>query len=267
MEEQRAGPRVDGFAGPQPTHSGHRGSERQDATIVFAHVERCRRPSAATPAALRRGLTSVFAAVVAVPLIAGCNPSRPPAVPQPPVLDSADFTLSLEEAQRLVEIPVLKDEPVDEGLHSPRVDHYLDDRLSVPCRGVFNQDNMFGHTWSNFRNLGYFGFSNVGVSQSIAVYPDPHSAQTIFDTLKRNLKDCAANYPVEISGDPYVFTVLDDRKLMAQYPGSVNGPGSVHLYRLDSQIVIEVGAHHQGTDPHGAEQILSAITSKIHSAA
>ncbi len=239
---------------------------RRNGQVVFAHVERCCRPSEATLHVLRRGLISVLAASVAVSLIGGCTPS-PPAAPPPSVPNSADFTLSLAEAQRLVEIPRPQDDPVDTGLDSPRADHSLDDRLSAPCRGLFNQDNMFGNTWSNFRNLGYYGYSNVGVSQSIAVYPDAGSAQAIFDALKGNLKDCAADFPVETLGDPYVFTVLDVRTLMAQYPGSVNGPGSVHLYRLDSQIVIEVGTHHQGTEPAGAEQILRAITSKIHSAA
>ncbi|SKU94553.1 lipoprotein LpqQ [Mycobacteroides abscessus subsp. bolletii] len=213
----------------------------------------------------RKVLAALVVAVV-VPLIAGCTSAQPTAT-RPPVSNSADFTLSLEEAQRLVHIPVIADKPVDEGRDFPRTDHRLDDRMSAPCRSVFNQDDMFGHTWSNFRNLGYFGYSNVGLSQSIAVYPELVAAKEVFDALRTNLKDCAADFPVEIEGDPYVFTEVDARTLMTQYPGSVNGAGSVHLYRLDSQIVIDVGTYHQGTEPNGAQQVLQAITAKIHSAA
>ncbi|WP_153226835.1 hypothetical protein [Mycobacteroides salmoniphilum] len=92
------------------------------------------------------------------------------------------------------------------------------------------------------------------------------------EAVKNRIRDIqrvarTKNFPVETSGDPYAFTAVDARTLMAQYPGTVNGPGSVHLYRLDSQIVIEVGTHHQGTEPNGAQKILRAITAKIHSPA
>ncbi|WP_457180754.1 sensor domain-containing protein [Mycobacteroides abscessus] len=226
---------------------------------------RCRSPWKAL-VAVRRGLASAVAAAALVSLIGGCNPS-PPAAPLPTAPNSASFTLSLAEAQQLVRIPIPGGDPVDAGIDSPRVDHSLDNRMSAPCRGVFNQDDEFGNAWSNFRHVGYFGYSNVGVSQSIAIYPDLVSAQRIFDALKSNLKSCASDYPVETYGDPYIFTVVDGRTMMAQYPGSVNGPGSVHLYRIDTQIVIEVGTHHYGTEPDGAQKVLSAITNKIRSAA
>lgn len=230
------------------------------------HMEsRCRPPWKAL-VAVRRGLASAVAAAVLVSLIGGCNPS-PPAAPPPAAPNSAGFTLSLAEAQQLVRIPIPEGDPVDTGIDSPRFDHSLDNRMSVPCRGVFNQDNEFGNAWSSFRHVGYFGYSNVGVSQSIVIYPDLVSAQRIFDALKSNLKSCVSDYPVETYGDPYIFTVVDGRTMMAQYPGSVNGPGSVHLYRIDAQIVIEVGTHHYGTEPDGAQKVLSAITNKIRSAA
>lgn len=239
---------------------------RRAATVVFMRVEHRRGPSAATVLACGRRAIAATVTAVAVSLINGCTTS-PPAAPSHSFSNSADFVLSLHDAQRLVRIPVIEGEPVDNGLYSPRVDHDLDDRMSVPCRGVFNEDNVFGRIWSNFRNLGYFGFSNVGISQSIAVYPDPDSAQTIFELLRTNLKECAATFPIEIYGDPYTFTVVDARTLMTQHPGSVNGPGSVELYRLDSQILIRVGAHHYGTEPDEAQRILRAITNKIHSSA
>ncbi|SHU73112.1 lipoprotein LpqQ [Mycobacteroides abscessus subsp. abscessus] len=234
--------------------------------VVFVHMESRCRSSFKALLAVRRGLIFVVAMSAVVSLIGGCT-SSPPVAPAPSMPSSADFVLSLAEAQKLVRIPIPEGEAVDVGLDSPRVDHSLDARMSASCRGIFNQDNEFGNTWSNFRHVGYFGYSNVGVSQSIAVYPDRGSAQTVFDALKGSLESCAADFPVETYGDPYVFTVVDGRTLMAQYPGSVNGQGSVHLYRLDSQIVIEVGTHHYGTEPDGAQKVLGAITSKIRSAA
>lgn len=230
------------------------------------HMEsRCRSQWKA-PVAVRRGLASAVAAAALVSLIGGCTSSASVA-PASPMPSSSDFALSLAEAQKLVRIPIPEGDPVGAGLDSPRFDHALDNRMSAPCRGIFNQDNMFGSTWSNFRYLSYTGYSNVGVSQSIAVYPDPGAAQVIFDALEANLKGCAADYPAETHGDPYTFTAVNNQTLMAQYPGSINGPGSVQLYHLDSQIVIEVGTHHQGTEPDGVQKILSAITRKIHSAA
>lgn len=54
---------------------------------------------------------------------------------------------------------------------------------------------------------------------------------------------------------------------MAQYADTVNGPGSVELYRLDEQVIIDVSAAHFSTDPHVAETVLQRIREKLRSRA
>ncbi|WP_131822298.1 sensor domain-containing protein, partial [Mycobacteroides chelonae] len=149
-------------------------------------------------------------------------------------------------------------------LDSPRVNHDLDDRMSEPCRAVLNQDNLFGMNWSSFKNRAYYGASNLGVSQSIAVYPDGAAAEETFERMKRNFNACAAKFPIETFGDAPRLSSPDARTLVARYPGSVNGPGSVMIYRVDSQVLIYVGAFHYSTDSDVAQTVLDRIEAKMN---
>lgn len=196
-------------------------------------------------------------------LTAGCADRQAPAAgTTPPAPASADVALTLAEVQEIVGAPGLENRM---DLFAPREDHSLDDRVSKPCRGLINQDDEFGKNWVNYRYLRYSGASNLGVSQSIAVYPDHEASQQLFDQVKRNLKDCNANYPTEVFGSVYTLSALDENTSMAVYPDSVNGPGSVSFYHREGQFVVQVSAQHLSTSPRVAKAVLTKITDKIRS--
>ncbi|MFA4083763.1 sensor domain-containing protein [Mycobacteroides salmoniphilum] len=200
-------------------------------------------------------------------LLAGCT-QAPTATTEPPVPpDSNTLTLSVGEVREITP-PALESRP-DFDLHKPYIDPRPDLDMSTACQKVFNQDQKFGEGWSNFRTLTYSGPSNIGIKQSIAVYPDRNAAQSVFGSIKDNLSACQKNYPVARYGDAYSLGQLagDDKTVMLQYADTVNGPGSVELYRLDEQVIIDVSAAHFSTDPHVAETVLQGIREKLLSRA
>lgn len=179
-----------------------------------------------------------------------------------PAPAGADVTLTLAEVQEIVGAPALENRM---DLSAPRVDHSLDDRVSPSCRGLINQDDEFGKNWVSYRYLRYSGASNLGVSQSIAMYQDHEAAGQLFDQVKRNLKDCNANYPTEVFGAVYTLSPLDENTSMTVYPDSVNGPGSVSFYHREGSYVVQVSAQHLSTSPRVAKAVLTKITDKIRS--
>lgn len=204
---------------------------------------------------------AVLLVVLLLPACVHRQESGTPAAPS--ASSSGDVALTRAEVQAIVVAPRL-DSDSGGDLDSPRVDHDLDDRMSEPCRAVLNQDNLFGTNWSNFKNRAYYGASNLGVSQSIAVYPDAAAAKETFERMKRNFNACAAQFPIETFGDAPTLSSPDARTLIARYPGGVNGPGSVMVYRVDSQVLIFVGAYHYSTDSDVAHTVLDRIEAKIN---
>ncbi|OHU23439.1 sensor domain-containing protein [Mycobacteroides chelonae] len=200
-------------------------------------------------------------------LLVGCT-QTPTATTEPAALpDSSSLTLSVAEVGEIT--PPALESKSDFDLHKPYTDPqpYLD--MSEACQKVYNQDQKFGTGWSNFRTLTYSGPSNIGIKQSIAVYPDHNAAKEAFGRIEENLSACQKSYPVERYGDGYTLGQLasDNKTVMLQYPGSVNGPGSVELYRLDEQVIIDVSAPHFSTDPRVAETVLQRIREKLRSRA
>lgn len=203
----------------------------------------------------RRAVAAAGATIwlVGVP-VAAASPGRVP--------PSRAMLLPLAQVQSIVGEPTLEvDKYADRT--SPWADHSLDAKLSPACRHYLNQDGVFGNSWSNFASTSYSGASNLGVTQSIAVYPDIGTARHAFDALKAAARQCRTQYPTDVFGPGYALTEPDSETLMAQYPETVNGPGSVMLYALGTQVLVEVGAPHLSTDPRIAQTVLALITQKI----
>lgn len=184
------------------------------------------------------------------------------AAPAPAVPSSSDLILPLPEVQAIVKAPELEAKSINDRT-SPWVDHSQDEHLSMPCRQFFNQDEEFGSTWSNFKSAGYSGESNIGIHQHIAVYPDAATAQRVFQAMKAAAQQCLQHFPTDGYGLPYTIADQGPRTLLVQYPGSVNGPGSVDITALRGQIIIGVGAAHFSTDPRIAQTVLTHITRKL----
>ncbi|WP_162291603.1 sensor domain-containing protein [Mycobacteroides stephanolepidis] len=200
-------------------------------------------------------------------VLVGCT-QAPTATTEPPALpDSSTLTLSVADVREITP-PALESEP-EFDLHKPYTDPQPDLDMSVACQKLFNQDQKFGEGWTNFRTLTYSGPSNIGIKQSIAVYPDRNAAQSVFGGIQDNLSACQKSYPVARYGAPYTLSKLagDDKTVMVQYADTVNGPGSVELYRLDEQVIIDISAAHFSTDPHVAETVLQRIREKLRSRA
>lgn len=175
---------------------------------------------------------------------------------------SSDLIVSLAQVQAIVGEPTLEAKP-DSDRTSPWVDHSQDAKLSMACRHHLNQDEAFGTTWSNFTSTNYSAASNLGVRQTIAVYPNADTARHTFDATKRAARQCHAENPPEVFSPGYTLTELDPTTLLAQYPDSVNGPGSVHIFAQRGQVLVEVGAAHLSTDPRIAQAVLALITTSI----
>lgn len=190
----------------------------------------------------------------AIPVVATASPS---AVPR-----SGDMIVPLAQVQSIVVGPPLHANP-DEDLTSPWVDHSMDATLSAPCRHFVNQDEVFGSTWSNFASARYSGPSNIGVRQSVAVYPDADTARRAFDALKTAARQCHAHPSPDVFGAGVTLTEPGTATLLIQYPDTVNGPGSVSIDALRGQVLIEVGAAHYSTDPRIAQAVLALISKKI----
>lgn len=197
------------------------------------------------------------AALACINMIPVAATASPAAVPR-----GGDMILPLAQVQSIVVRPPLRANP-NEELTSPWVDHSMDATLSEPCRHFVNQDEVFGSTWSNFASARYSGSSNIGVGQSVAVYPDAYTARQTFDALKTAAQQCRSQYPIGVFGPGYVLTEPDSLTLQVQYPDTVNGPGSVTMYALRGQVLIEVGAGHYSTDPRIAQTVLALISKKI----
>ena len=170
--------------------------------------------------------------------------------------------LPLRQVQSIVGEPTLDAHP-DEDRTSPRFDHSMDANLTPACRHYMNQDELFGGTWSNFAARSYSGESNLGIEQSIAVYSDSNTARQAFTAMKTAARQCRIHYPSHVFGPGYTLTEPDSVTLMAQYPETVNGPGSVSIYALRKQVLVEVGASHFSTDPRIAQAVLALIVEKI----
>lgn len=173
-----------------------------------------------------------------------------------------DMIVPLAQVQSIVGAPTLDAHP-GEDRTSPRVDHSMDAQLSAPCRHFINQDEVFGSTWSNFASAGYGGPSNLGVQQSIAAYLDNDAAQRTFDALKTAARQCHKHPSPDAFGAGTTLTEPDAATLQVQYSDTVNGPGSVTLYALRGQVLIEVGASHLSTDPRIAQTVLTLISKNI----
>ena len=189
-----------------------------------------------------------------IPVVAAASPA---AVPR-----SGDMILPLAQVQSIVVGPTLHANP-SEDLTSPRVDHSMDATLSAPCRHFVNQDEAFGSTWSNFASARYSGSSNIGVRQSVAVYPDADTARRTFDALKTAARQCHAHLSPEVFGAGVTLSEPDPATLLIQYPDTVNGPGSVSIDALRGKVLIEVGSGHYSTDPQIAQTVLALISKKI----
>lgn len=230
----------------RPTRDGNRTTPRRAGTVRPRRATSWRTIGHAATAALVCLTTPITAA------------ASPPAVPR-----SGDMILPLAQVQSIVGEPTLEPKPYDDRT-SPRVDHSLDTKLTAPCRHFMNQDELFGDTWLNFASVGYGGQSNLGVRQNIAVYLDAGTARRSFDALKTAARQCRTQYPTDIFGSGYyTLAELDPVTLQVQYPDSVNGPGSVSMYALRGQVLIEVGAPHLSTDPRIAQTVLALISKKI----
>lgn len=200
---------------------------------------------------------AVAAALACLNMIPVAATASPAAVPR-----SGDMIVPLAQVQSIVVGPTLHANP-DEDLTSPWVDHSMDATLSAPCRHFVNQDEVFGSTWSNFASARYSGSSNIGVRQSVAVYPDADTARRAFDALKTAARQCHAHPSPDVFGAGVTLTEPDTATLLTQYPDTVNGPGSVSIDALRGQVLIEVGAAHYSTDPRIAHAVLALISKKI----
>lgn len=198
------------------------------------------------------------AALTCLNMIPALAVASPPGVPR-----SDDMILPLAQVQSIVSEPTLESKPYDDRA-SPRVDHSLDAKLTAPCRHFMNQDELFGDTWLNFASAGYGGQSNLGVRQSIAVYPDAGTARRTLEALKTAARQSRTQYPTDVFGPGYyTLTELDPVTLQVQYPDSGNGPGSVSMYAQRGQVFVEVDAPHLSTDPRIARTVVTLISEKI----
>lgn len=205
-----------------------------------------------------RGVAAVGATIwlVTVPA-AAASPARVP--------HSRDMLLPLAQVQSIVGDgggPTLHANPLEDRT-SPWVDHSRDTELSAPCRHFANEDEAFGSTWVNFASTRYSGSSNVGVSQHIAVYPDADTARRVFGALTAAARQCHPHPSPGVLDAGDTLTEPDAVTLMARYAETVNGPGSVSVYALRAQVLVEVGAPHLSTDPRIAQTVLALITQKI----
>ncbi|WP_165693376.1 sensor domain-containing protein [Mycobacteroides abscessus] len=194
--------------------------------------------------------------LVTVPA-AAASPARVP--------HSRDTLLPLAQVQSIVSDgggPTLHANPLEDRT-SPWVDHSRDPELSAPCRHFANEDEAFGSSWVNFASTRYSGSSNVGVSQHIAVYPDADTARRVFEALTTAAQQCHLHPSPGVLDAGDTLTEPDAVTLMARYPETVNGPGSVSVYALRAQVLVEVGAPHMSTDPRIAQTVLALITQKI----
>lgn len=205
-----------------------------------------------------RGVAAVGATIwlVTAPA-AAASPARVP--------DSRDMLVPLEQVQSIVSDgggPTLHANPLEDRT-SPWVDHSRDTELSAPCRHFANEDEAFGSTWVNFASTRHSGSSNVGVSQHIAVYPDADTARRAFEALTAAARQCQLHPSPGVLDAGDTLTEPDAVTLMARYPETVNGPGSVSVYALRAQVLVEVGAPHLSTDPRIAQTVLALITQRI----
>ncbi|WP_052506337.1 sensor domain-containing protein [Mycolicibacterium llatzerense] len=178
------------------------------------------------------------------------------------VLRSGDMIRPLPQVQSIVGGPTLHTNP-NEDLTSPWVDHSMDATLSAPCRHFVNQDEVFGSTWSNFASARYSGSSNIGVRQSVAVYPDANTARRTFDALKTAARQCRTHPSPDVFGAGFTLTEPEPSMVLIQYPDSVNGPGSVDIDALRGRVLIEIGAAHFSTDPRIAQTVLTLVAKKV----
>ena len=207
------------------------------------------------PIWLSRGFAAAAALVClnTIPMTSAASPIG--------VLRSGDMIRPLPQVQSIVGGPTLHTNP-NEDLTSPWVDHSMDATLSASCRHFVNQDEAFDSTWANFASARYSGPSNIGVRQSVAVYPDANTARRTFDALKAAARQCHAHPSPEAFGDGTTLAEPDPMTLLIQYPDTVNGPGSVDIDALRGQVLIEVSAAHYSTDPRIAQTVLTLITKK-----
>lgn len=170
--------------------------------------------------------------------------------------------LPLAQVQSIVGVPTLDARPFEDR-SSPWVDHSMDAKLSVPCRHFVNQDEVFGSAWLNFASTRYGGASNIGVRQSIAVYPDVDTARQTFDALKAAAWKCHTHPSPDVFGAGTTLTESDPATLLIQYPETVNGPGSVSIEAARGPVLIEVGAAHFSTDPRIAQTVLTLVVKNV----
>lgn len=203
-----------------------------------------------------------WSAVAAVIAIMWLTPIQAAAAPSAGVPRSGDMIVPLSQVQSIVRAPTLEVEPYDERT-SPWVDHSMDPKLTPACRHFVNEDEAFGSTWLNFTAASYRGESNLGVRQSIAVYPDAGTARRTLEALKTAARQCRTHASPDLFSAGYTLTEPDSATLLVQYPETVSGPGSVCMYALRNQVLVEVGAPHFSTDPRVARTVLALITKKI----
>ena len=210
---------------------------------------------------LSRPYRRVAAALAGLTLVA-LTSAHVAAAPPPPVPHSSDMILPLAEVQAIVKEPELEAKSINDRT-SPWVDHSQDSQMSAACRRFLNQDEKFGGTWINFKSAGYSGESNIGIHQQIAVYSDVSTAHRTFEAFKTAAHQCRTNLPPQFGATMYTLIDQDPNTLIGQYPGSVDGPGSVDITALRGRIIIGVSAAHFSTDPTIAQTVLAHIIHNI----
>ncbi|WP_074133093.1 sensor domain-containing protein [Mycolicibacterium houstonense] len=179
-----------------------------------------------------RTAASCLALLLATACATGSGETTPSSSPSP---RATPIVLSINDVRAISQIQDFRPEP-DWDLAGPS----SDPNTPEPCRSVYDDVTVFGSGTEQFRTVAYGavikhplipGFARI--TQTVAVYPDRHTAEATFDSLRAAVPHCVKagieSYDAAVR-QPDESTILLD------------GRGGDTAYRLTSSTVFSVSS-------------------------
>lgn len=167
-----------------------------------------------------------------------------PVVAAPLVPDLGPALVSVSEANRIVKGGggTLQNQPTLDR-NTPA---YVWDGPELPdsCRNTVDPTRAYGVTYTAYRTVSYMGPDDIGISQTVAVYPSAQSARQVYDSYVANLQDCEVVYQTEELGAVPVISLVpgDPNSAVVEQPGTGAGQDGSKLFQVYGSAVFSVTA-------------------------
>lgn len=184
-------------------------------------------------------------------LMVSCSKDTPQSSSTDARSDSPDV-VSIEDARTISSTPEFQSNP--EWVHTKPE---ASPDAPEPCRNAYDQLALFGGSWSQFRSVTYNATIDdpivpdiAKITQTVAVYDDDRSAQSIFEKIENSLARCAtAN--IEFYSKPVEH--VDQSTLI------LKGDASTYIYKVRQSRIVYVAAGGSFDTSHTATEIANRL--------